>query len=313
MREEIIVSGRMNPNIDPYLHIWHWQIPLYLFLGGLAAGILFFSAYYTVTGKEKKYKTAAYISTLIVPALLVFGLFCLFLDLKHKMYFWRLYTTIRLDSPMSWGAWILMLITPLSIILAAINVKKVFPDWKWKYPILEFLDQFFENYRKAIAWILVISAPILGIYTGILFSAFNARPLWNTSILGPLFLISGLSTAAAVNILFAKRHKEKLAYARIDLVLIGVELFLITHMFMGFMASTQVQIDSAKLFLGGPFTASFWVLVVMMGLVIPAILEILELKKFKIPAVVPAGLVLAGGLILRFIITNAGQMSRWLY
>ena len=51
----------------------------------------------------------------------------------------------------------------------------------------------------------------------------------------------------------------------------------------------------------------------MMGLVIPGILEILELKKYKIPAIVPAGLVLAGGLILRFVLTNAGQMSRWLY
>ena len=313
MREEIIISGRMNPNIDPHLHIWHWQIPLYLFLGGLAAGLLFFSAYYHVTGKGKKYSTASYISTMIVPALLVFGLFSLFLDLKHKMYFWRLYTTIKLESPMSWGAWILMLITPLSFVLAAINIKKVFPGWKWKYPILETLDQFFEKYRKVIAWILVISAPILGIYTGILFSAFNARPLWNTSILGPLFLVSGLSTAAAVNILFSKNHLEKLAYTRIDLVLIGIELFFIVHMFMGFMASTQVQIASAKLFLGGPFTASFWVLVVMMGLVIPAMLEMMELRKFKIPAVVPAVLVLAGGLILRFIFTNAGQMSRWLY
>lgn len=313
MREEIIISGRMNPNIDPYLHIWHWQIPMYLFLGGLAAGILFLSSYYIVTGKEKKYPTASYVSTLIVPLLLVFGLVFLFLDLKHKLYFWRLYTTIRLESPMSWGAWILMLITPLSFLLAAINLKKIKPGWKWKYPLMETLDQFFEKYRKTIAWILVIAAPILGIYTGILFSAFNARPLWNTSILGPLFLVSGLSTGAAVNILFTKQHAEKLAYSRIDLILIGIELFLITHMFMGFKASTQVQIESANLFLGGPFTASFWVLVVMIGLVIPAFLEILELRKFKIPSLVPAGLVLIGGLILRFILTDAGQMSRWLY
>ena len=303
----------MNPNIDPHLHIWHWQIPLYLFLGGLAAGILFLSAYYHVTGKANKYKTASYLSTLIVPALLVLGLFSLFLDLKHKMYFWRLYTTIRLDSPMSWGAWVLMLVTPLSFIFAAINIKKILPNWKWKYPFLEILDGFFEKYRMVIVWILVIAAPILGIYTGILFSAFNARPLWNTSILGPLFLISGLSTGVAVNILLAKIHEEKLFYARIDLMLIGIELFLITHMFMGFKASTQVQIESANLFLGGPYTASFWVLVVMMGLVVPGILEFLEIKKFKIPAFVPAGLVLVGGLILRFILTNAGQMSRWLY
>jgi formate-dependent nitrite reductase membrane component NrfD len=50
-----------------------------------------------------------------------------------------------------------------------------------------------------------------------------------------------------------------------------------------------------------------------MGLIFPAVLEILELKKFKIPAYVPAILVLVGGLMLRFIIAYAGQESRWLY
>ena len=40
MEEELLVSGRMNHLIDPQLNIWHWQIPLYLFLGGMAAGIL---------------------------------------------------------------------------------------------------------------------------------------------------------------------------------------------------------------------------------------------------------------------------------
>ena len=48
MKEELFASGRNIPNIDPYLNIWHWQIPLYLFLGGLAAGILFFAGFFFV-------------------------------------------------------------------------------------------------------------------------------------------------------------------------------------------------------------------------------------------------------------------------
>ena len=36
----------------------------------------------------------------------------------------------------------------------------------------------------------------LGIYTGILLGAFPSRPFWNSSLLGPLFLVSGLSTGA---------------------------------------------------------------------------------------------------------------------
>ncbi len=313
MREEIIVSGRMNPNIDPHLHIWHWQIPLYLFLGGLAAGLLFFVALFVIQGKEDKYPTATKLVTLVVPILLILGLFALFLDLKHKLYFWRLYTTIRLESPMGWGAWTLMIITPLSMIWAALNIRLIFPNWKWPFKFLDQLEVFFNKHKKVLAWVTIFYALILGVYTGILFSAFNARPLWNTSILGPLFLASGLSSGAALIILLSKNHEERLTFAKIDLMLIGIELFLIIHMFMGFLASTQVQIDAANLFLGGQFTAPFWVVVVGLGLVIPAILEFLELLKFKIPVFVPAVLVLMGGIVLRFIIANAGQFSRWLY
>jgi len=206
-----------------------------------------------------------------------------------------------------------MIITPISMIWAALNVRTFFPNWKWPFKFLDDLESFFLKYKKVLAWVTIFYALILGVYTGILFSAFNARPLWNTSILGPLFLVSGMSTAAALIILLSRSKEERFMFAKIDLVLIGIELFLITHMFMGFLASTQVQIEAARLFLGGPYTAVFWVFVVGLGLVVPAILEFFEIIKIKIPAVIPAILVLIGGLLLRFIIANAGQFSRWLY
>ncbi len=313
MREELIISGRNNYLIDPVLHIWHWQIPLYLFLGGLAAGVLFFAALFKILGKENEYPTAVKIAPLIVPFLLILGLLALFLDLKHKMYFWRLYTTIKLQSPMSWGAWTLMAVTPLSIVWAALHVKEVFPKWKWPHKLLDDMELFLKKYILEIAWFILVFSVILGVYTGILFSAFNARPLWNTSILGPLFLASGLSTGAAAIMLLSKSETERKRFAKIDLMLIAIELFLIVHMFMGFLASTQVQIGAASLFLGGEYTAPFWIFVVGFGLVLPAILEILELRKYHIPVYLPGALVLFGGIMLRFIIANAGQASRWLY
>jgi formate-dependent nitrite reductase membrane component NrfD len=167
--------------------------------------------------------------------------------------------------------------------------------------------------RKLMAWILVPSTIILGIYTGILLSAFNARPLWNNSILGPLFLTSGLSTGAAAIILLSRTHKERRMFSTIDLVLIAIELFLIIHMIMGMMAGSQVQIEASELILGGQFTITFWVFVVIFGLVFPAILEIFELIGFKVPAIAPAILVIIGGLVLRFVMIDAGQLTRFLY
>jgi formate-dependent nitrite reductase membrane component NrfD len=313
MREEIIVSGRMNPLVDPHLNIWHWQIPLYLFLGGLAAGILFFAALYFLSGKEKEYPAAVRLAPFLTPFLLVIGLIALFIDLRHKMFFWQLYTNIKLQSPMSWGAWTLMVITPVSFIWCALHIRDLFPEWDWKFSWIKDLELFFNRYKKTIAWIMLIYSVILGIYTGILLSAFNARPLWNTSILGPLFLTSGLSAGAATILILSKSAAERKLFARIDLILIGIELFLIIHMFMGFLASTQVQIDAAYLFLGGPYTMSFWIFVVIIGMILPAVLEIMELRKYHIPSFLPALLVLFGSIMLRFIFVYAGQASRWLY
>jgi len=255
----------MNPLIDPELHIWHIPIPLYLFLGGLAAGILFFAAFITLQGKEKQFPTAVKIAPLIAPVILLLGLGALFIDLSHKLYFWRLYTTIRLQSPMSWGAWTLMVVTPVSFIWSFIKIKEVFPKWDWKYSLIKDLESYFRKNIIPISWILIISSLILGVYTGILLSAFNARPLWNTSILGPLFLSSGLSTGAAAIILMSKSHSERTYFAS------------------------------------------------SLGLVFPAILEILELRGYKFPTMIAPALVLFGGLMFRFIMVFAGQESRWLY
>ncbi len=313
MREELFVSGRNIPNIDPYLNIWHWQIPSYLFLGGLAAGILFFAGVFTIMGKEHKMSATVKVAPMLVPFALMLGLFLLFLDLKHKLYFWQLYTTIRLESPMGWGAWVLMIMTPISIIWAASYVKELFPNWDWKFQFLNTFEAWVIKNRLIIAWPMAVYAVILGIYTGILLSAFNARPLWNTAILGPLFLVSGMSTGAAVILLISKDHKERKIMGRIDILLILIELFFIVHLFMGFKAGSEAQINAANLFLGGSFTAPFFTFVVLLGLIFPAFLEILELRGVKVPIVIPAILILLGGLIFRFLIVEAGQITRYLY
>lgn len=313
MIEEIITSGRMNPEIDPVLHVWGWEIPFYLFLGGLSAGILIFSAYFTLRGRQDELPIAVKWMPLSVPVLIGGGLIALLMDLSHVLYAWQLFTNIRWESPMSWGAWTLMIITPLSLIWVAIWIEDIFPKWDWKFDEIKTLINWLKIRQRLIAQILILLSIILGMYTGILLSAFNARPFWNTSILGPLFLTSGLSASAALIVFFSKSEIEKRLFTRIDIILIAIELFMITHLFMGHLAGTQVHIQAAQMFLGGPFTVPFWIFVVGLGLILPLTLEILELKHKVIPAVVPVVLIVAGNLALRFIVVNAGQASRWLY
>jgi formate-dependent nitrite reductase membrane component NrfD len=330
MKERLFTSGRDMLNIDPTLHAWHWEIPAYLFLGGLAAGLVFFASYYFIKGKEEEMPMAVKIAPFVAPIAIILGLIFLLLDLKHKLYFWQLYTTLRLESPMSWGAWTLGAVMPLSIIWPLLylkDIKKYFEDKSSiLYNIVDWVEGFINDFdfiksvldwlkenQKAIAWINIILSIILGVYTGILLSAFNARPLWNTAILGPLFLTSGISTAAATIMWMSNDHNEKISFSKIDIGLIVIELFFIIHMFMGLSAGSQASVDAATLFLGGPYTAIFWIGVVAMGLVLPVILETMELIGFKIPISIPAFLILFGGALFRFVMVDAGQFSKYFF
>jgi formate-dependent nitrite reductase membrane component NrfD len=319
MQEELFTSGRNIPNIDPYLEVWHWPISVYLFLGGLAAGLLFFAALFHLMGKDKEYPAAIKYATVVAPIALTLGLIALLYDLTNKIYFWKLYTTVRIESPMSWGAWVLMFVTPLSFLWVFSYYSEIFPKWESKLKLLqkfEFLkkfEQFLKDNRKYMAYALIPLTIVLGIYTGILLSAFNARPLWNNAILGPLFLVSGLSTGAATIILLSKSAKEKHLFTRIDVVLIIIELALITHMIMGYYSGSQVQLEAMQLLIAGDFTVMFFGFVVLLGLIVPLIIEFIELMGFKVPAAVAAILILMGGIVFRFVMVEAGQLTRYLY
>ena len=319
MQEELFTSGRQIPHIDPSLEIWHWPIALYLFLGGLAAGILFFASLFYVLGKEKEYPVTVKIATIIPPIALSIGLLALVYDLTHPLYTWQLYTTFRIESPMSWGAWVLLIVTPLSFLWTFSFYRDAFSNIESKLNLfnklkfLSLLEKYIIDNRKYIAYALIPLSIILGVYTGILLSAFNARPLWNNAILGPLFLTSGLSTGAAAIILISKNIKEKHMFGKIDLGLIIIELALIIHMIMGFHAGSQVQLEALEMLVGGEFTLMFFGFVVLLGLLVPALLEFIELIGYKVPVKVPAILVIIGGLVFRFIMIEAGQLTRYLY
>jgi len=313
MQEEIFISGRNIPHIDPYLEVWHFPISLYLFLGGMAAGIIFFSSLFTILRKEKEVPTTVKGAMVVAVIAIIVGLIALMYDLTHLLYVWQLYMTVRVESPMSWGAWVLLIVSILSFLWVFSYSTEMFPKWDWKFDFLKNFQAYLIKNRRILAMILLPLSVILGVYTGILLSAFNARPLWNTSILGPLFLTSGLSTGAAAIILFSKSHYERRLLSKIDLALIALELALIVHFLMSMYAGSAVQIEALDLLVGGEFTVMFFVFVVILGLIFPALLEGVELMGYKVPVIIPALLILMGGLIFRMVMVEAGQITRYLY
>ncbi len=310
---EFIITRKLNHQIDPVLHIWQWQIPVYLFIGGLTAGLMILGAVSVL--RDRARPTAPQKLLLFVVPILVVGMFSLFLDLEHKVNVWRFYTTFQVTSPMSWGSWILLCVVPASLLLLFGTMAENWPGlnaWLVKRKGLDVLGQFAGRRLKLIAAVTLVLGIGLGIYTGILLSAYGARPFWNTSVLGLLFLVSGLSSAAALVQWASNNETEEHFYSLLDIGLIAGELLLIGLMLIGMVSGPDRQQAAATLVFGGPLTVFFWVFVVMLGLLLPVLLEVSHLKGRPLPRFLAPVFVLAGGLIFRFFIVEAGQITTWI-
>ncbi|MBM4118769.1 nitrite reductase [bacterium] len=307
-----ITTTRQNPLIDPSLHVWHGEVAAYLFLGGLVAGLMILLGAYRLWKPERPRSQALARLPWLVPVLLSVGMLFLWLDLANRLNAFRFYLILRPETPMSWGAWILLAVYPVSLAFAwnespAAWRRRALARW----PRLAALARCSEARQRPLAFATMNLGILLAVYTGILLGAFAARPLWNSPLLGPLFLASGLSSGAAFILLFGLEDEERRLASIVDMGVIGAELGLIALWLLGLAVGGLAAQSAARLFFGGPYTAAFWTLVVALGLVIPFIGEAIEYKRRATPGRATALFVLAGGFALRWIVVFAGQAAGW--
>jgi protein NrfD len=304
--------ARHSLQIDPGLHIWGWEIPVYLFLGGMAAGVMILISLFALRAQESS-RTARWLA--FAPPLLVsLGMGALFLDLDFKLHVLRFYAAFRWTSPMSWGAWILLVVYPVSLLMALAGLGAddsgalaAALDRVHVGGLIRKTRPFCARLGATLPWVNLAAGVALGLYTGILLSTLGARALWSSALLGPLFLASGLSSGAALLLLFRISPVERQIVARWDLVAIALEAVLLIFFVLGLATSGAAGKEAAGLLLGGRYTAVFWTLVVMAGLAAPWMLEWLENRLHLRATVAAPALVLVGGLSLRWILVVAGQ------
>jgi len=337
-----LTTTRHNPLIDPALAVWSWEIPVYLFLGGLVAGMMVLAgmAMLRIARGDDPRSFFSLHTPLLGFVLINLGMGALLLDLTHKLYVWRVFLTFEPTSPMSWGSWVLIVVYGVLLASALIRL----PDaWPWagrRFPILQTWSGALLARSwlvAALAWANIVLGVALGIYTGILLNTMVARPLWNSAILGPLFLFSGLSAGAAMVHLAAVVRGERSApqgmvggalaalcqplgaaapgkrtvdsLIRADVAFLAIELVLIGLLLVNLYTSSASHAAAAALIVSGRWAWAFWGVIVGLGILVPLALQGLELKH-RIPhTVVPALLVLAGGFVLRWVMVNAGQAS----
>lgn len=311
----------------------HWGLPviLYLFLAGVGAGAMTVSASVFLRGgggaRGVHVEVARY-GAFLAPLPVMVGCGLLILELGswqagHWFKWINLYKTINL-SPMSIGTWLLTLVIGLSILYAYTFIPNAPGLTNEKRYAL----------RRMLAWVAVPSGIATAVYTGILLGAMPARPFWNSPILALLFLVSSLSTGIAVILLaralvHRKSGDETLERQFIDsgyllsasdTLLIGFELMVI-FLFIMFAHLTVGDVKHAVsvILFGGSLATLFWVWVVLVGLLIPALVELVYViprllyrRSYAAPRgieiVVPVA-VLIGGFMLRYVIVVAGQIT----
>jgi len=318
---ELTITGA-NAITFPTLHIWDWRVAIYLFLGGLVGGLLTMSGVANLRpGKVvPRDQPCCWRIPLIAPILLSVGMFFLFLDLELKSHMLWFYLTFRPLSPMSWGSWLLVLIYPPMILYAFAAVPDALKA-KMKDGFLKSFANRMRPHLLKLARINFVLGILLAIYTGILLSTFAARPLWNSAILPVLFLASGMSTGTALMIIMARKNEVKLFFTKVDIWMIFTEIMILLLFFYGHYTSDAVHRNAIMPF----FNTShqffpYFLSIVALGIFLPLaiVLKFLEVSGDHTVELSPSGkflmnasavMVLLGGLVVRFALVYAGQLS----
>lgn len=282
---------------------WGWLIIVYFFLGGISGGAQVLASLAALAGGRRAFRLSgparylAFVSFLPCPLLLI-------LDLHRPRRFLNMLRVIKLRSPMSIGSWALVgfgAVTTLGAVDQA-TCDGLLPN------------QIAKLRRSWWSTMVDVAGLPLGLllagYTGVLLAA-TTVPLWarRPLLLGPLFLTSGLSTAAAATELTAAAIHQRdsvppgLRHFKHGLAL--VETLLLTVWLARLGRPGRVVAEGALarwMHLG----------VAGLGLALPAALDAAarsDTRSATMVRTVSALATLGGGMILRAIVVLGGNAS----
>jgi formate-dependent nitrite reductase membrane component NrfD len=175
MRREISPPAELR---GPFLlpPVWTWQVPLYFWFGGMAAGASFVAAGADLARDHR----SARIARLVALGALMPSPPLLIADLGRPLRFFNMLRVFKPRSPMSMGSWCLSVFGGL--LAAAVGA--------------DLLGR--ERAARALGAASAAAGTYLGSYTGVLLAG-TAVPLWARSraFLPPLFVCTATASGAA--------------------------------------------------------------------------------------------------------------------
>src|SRR3712207_3928197 len=156
--------------------VWTWEVPIYFWLGGMAAGASFVALACDLAGDEDAARVARKVALGAVipsPPLLI-------MDLGRPLRFLNMLRVFKPRSPMSMGVWCLVAFSNLGAGAVAADVVGR------------------RRVARALGAVNAVVGGYLGSYTGVLLAA-TAVPVWARSrlLLGPIFVATATATGAS--------------------------------------------------------------------------------------------------------------------
>jgi hypothetical protein len=188
--------------------VWTWEVPLYFWFGGIAAGASFVALACDLAGDEKSAAVARKVALGALgpsPVLLI-------LDLGRPERFYNMLRIFKPRSPMSMGAWALTVFGNLAA--AAVGA--------------DLLGR--RREARALGAANAVVGGYLGSYTGVLLAS-TAVPVWARSrlFLGPIFVSTAAATGAAacrLTLRLPDEHPTARALSRVQTGAMAAELAL---------------------------------------------------------------------------------------
>ncbi len=304
--------------------VWGLYVVCFVFFAGIGAGALFVASLALCTGQEEYLPFVRAGSVVSLVCLMLAGMF-ITIDLGRPERAFLLMLRPQLSSPLIWDFFILNAMLVVAAIYTLFVLRREVLSSPRRSGFLSRLLGLGDKPGKTshvpmpvriLAGMMVVGVPILYLLTVRVFASLRARPDWNTTVLGPVFLvsgaISGLAAICVVAALWDRAQQQSERTARLWrivrtalIILIVVDITLTLSPF----ASMRQFNSPARLDIWSK-VESATALELLVGLLAPLVILVAARKKLQLWSVVAGMPILFGVFVKRWHVIIPAMLQR---
>lgn len=269
---------------------WSSTYSIYFFVIGISSALFFMSALSWYRAEFEPLRKSAFYASF---GLMVLGGLLLIGDLTQPLRFLNILnpTYLNFSSPLAWGG------------LNLISFGAVSVAYFW---MMRKNDETDSRRLAVLGSLLALGLPI---YTGFDLTAHQNRPVWNTPLMPVLFVAMSLLSGAAVASFLAGKHEKLLVMLRQIMLWSAGAVGAMLVSLLGTTAYGGVGQELTFMFMtSGTLGTIFIGVGMLLGTAAPIALLLAPIGKQQQGMMIAAGLILVGGMALRYSILVGGQI-----